>query len=136
MNDSVIARLTNDGEAKLIRSLLETYGIPSTINYDVSNIVYPINVGEIRVSVPEGLEDEAMGILQAHRSRIPGPKVSALSASPSLPVPFPTPLSSRAEGDDEDEEDDDDDEDDLDDDEEEDDGLLVDEDDDLEGDEE
>src|SRR5262249_44312958 len=41
LKETIIARFTNDGEAKLVRSLLETYGIPSTLTYDVPNLVYP-----------------------------------------------------------------------------------------------
>lgn len=101
-----------------MRSLLETYGIPSTLSYDVPNLVYPNNVGEIRVSVPEGLGDEALRILAAHRTRAASP-LDASSAEPPKSFPASAPLSARTNGEqEEEEEDDEDEEDDWDDDDE------------------
>lgn len=68
---SVISRLWNDGEANLVRSLLESYGVPVTVSSDLTHSVYPITVdglGEIRISVPDEYRDEAVGILEAHRA--------------------------------------------------------------------
>jgi hypothetical protein len=104
----------------VVQSLLGTYGIPSTLTYDVPNLVYPNNVGEIRVAVPEGLENEALGILAAHRERTDPQKDAALGDAPAaFPLPAP-PLAVHRLGD-EAEEDDDDDEDEWDDDDDEDD---------------
>src|SRR5262245_61719774 len=108
LSETVIARLTNDGEAKVIRSLLETYGIPSTLTYDVPNLVYPNNVGEIRLSVPAALQDEALRILAAHRRSAPASSDPLAAA----PVAFPLPVALAALRPDDDEEDDDEGEDD------------------------
>ena len=113
----MIARLTNDGEAKVIRSLLETYGIPSTLTYDVPNLVYPNNVGEIRLSVPAAMQDEALRILAAHRRTGP----SASDPLAAAPVAFPLPVALAALRPDEEEDDDGDDDDDWDDEDDEDD---------------
>ena len=128
LSDPIIARLTNVGEARLVQSLLETYGIPSTLSCDVPNLVYPNNVGEIRVSVPPALEDQASRILAEQRERIAPLMAAALAGDGvraiSSPVPFflspmaiplaASPFSDEEEeeeedGDDEDEWDDEDD---------------------------
>jgi hypothetical protein len=109
LNETIIARLTNDGEAKLIRSLLETYGIPSTLTYDVPNLVYPNNVGEIRIAVPVSMEAEALGILAAHREGI-APEESAAPAEPPASSPHLVLLATPRLDDDEEEEEDDDEE--------------------------
>lgn len=66
---SVVARFLNENEAALVRSLLESYDIPVTISSDhLVMAVYPMNVGEVRVSVPDEHRDEALQIIEAHRS--------------------------------------------------------------------
>jgi hypothetical protein len=107
--------LTNDGEAKLVRSLLETYGIPASLAYDVPHLVYPNNVGEIRISVPLDLKDEALGILAAHREELAPPLAGACAAPPAA-FPHPVPPAAARLGVDEEEEDDEDEWDDEDDD--------------------
>ena len=67
---SVISRLSNDTEASLVRSLLESYGIPVTVSSDsLARAVYPTNIGEVCLSVPEELREEAIRILDAHRAK-------------------------------------------------------------------
>jgi hypothetical protein len=114
VTDRIIARLASDGEAKLVRSLLETYGIPSTLSYDMPGLVYPLTVGEIRVAVPEGLGEEALSILAAHQGPVARPAgeiaVSALDALPFI-VPFSEPLLAQRPADDEEEEEEEDDDD-------------------------
>ena len=68
---TVISRVWNDSEANLVRSLLESYGIPVTVSSDLTHAVYPLTVdglGEIRISVPDEFREEATTILEAHRA--------------------------------------------------------------------
>jgi hypothetical protein len=68
---AVIARVWNDSEANLLRSLLESYGINVSVSSDLTHSVYPLTVdglGEIRISVPEAQRSEAIGIIEAHRT--------------------------------------------------------------------
>ena len=68
---SIITTVWNDSEANLVRSLLESYGIPATVSSDVPHSVYPLTVdglGEIRISVAEDDREEAVRILQAHQA--------------------------------------------------------------------
>ena len=65
----VISRLHNEGEANVVRTLLESYGIPVSVGSDITHSVYPLTVdglGEIRLSIPEEFEEEARRILEAH----------------------------------------------------------------------
>jgi hypothetical protein len=69
---TVIARVYTDSEANVVRSLLESYGIPVSVASDLAHTVYPITVdglGEIRISVPDDLREEALHILRTHRAR-------------------------------------------------------------------
>ena len=69
---AVIARVWNDSEANVVRSLLESYGIRVTVSSDLTHAVYPLTVdglGEIRISVAEEQRDEALRILEAHRTK-------------------------------------------------------------------
>lgn len=60
---------TTENEASFVRTLLESYGIPVTVSSDqLVQRVYPTTLGEITVSVPEELEEEAMRIIEAHRT--------------------------------------------------------------------
>lgn len=68
---TVISRVWNDSEANLVRSLLESYGIPVAVGSDVTHAVYPITVdglGEIRISVPGEHREEALRILEEHKA--------------------------------------------------------------------
>lgn len=68
---TIISRLYNDSEANLVRTILESYGIPVTVSSDLTHTVYPLTVdglGEIRVWVPDESREEAEKILEAHRA--------------------------------------------------------------------
>lgn len=70
MSSVVLLRTTDDSEAELVRSLLESYGIPCNLSSDIPHSVYPLSVdglGEIRISVPEEAFEEAKTILEEHR---------------------------------------------------------------------
>lgn len=70
MSSVVLLRTTDDSEAELVRTLLESYGIPCSISSDIPHSVYPLTVdglGEIRISVPEEALEEAKTILEEHQ---------------------------------------------------------------------
>jgi hypothetical protein len=66
----LLMRTWSDGEAAMIRQLLETYGIPCQVVSDVSHCVLPFSLdglGEVRILVPAGRIQEARTILAEHR---------------------------------------------------------------------
>lgn len=66
---TVVARFAKENEARLVRSLLESYGIPTTVSSEqLLSAVYPMNVSEVLVSVPDEDREEALRILEAHQS--------------------------------------------------------------------
>lgn len=67
----MILRTWDDSEAELVRALLESYGIPCWVSSQITHAVYPLTVdglGEIRVSVPTEASEEALRLLEDHRS--------------------------------------------------------------------
>ncbi len=53
-------------EAQIIKGRLESEGIPVLLSYESAGVVYGITmdgIGEVRVMVPESLEEEARAIL-------------------------------------------------------------------------
>jgi len=67
----VILRTWDDSEAELVRALLESYGIPCWVSSHITHALYPLTVdglGEIRVSVPTEASEEALRLLEDHRS--------------------------------------------------------------------
>jgi hypothetical protein len=72
----------DDGEAAIVRQLLEGAGIPTQVVSDVPHSVWPITVdglGEVRVLVPAGRVDEARALLKDHRRQ--GREVSSGEAN-------------------------------------------------------
>ena len=68
-NSAVVFRPTSENEASLVKSLLESYDIPVTLSSEhLLSTVYPMAIGDLNLSVPEELLDEAMGIIEAHRT--------------------------------------------------------------------
>jgi len=67
---ALLMKTWSDGEAELVRQLLESYGIHCQVISDVTHTVLPISVdglGEVRILVaPEDLEI-ATNILAEHR---------------------------------------------------------------------
>jgi hypothetical protein len=60
----------SDGEAEMVRQLLEGYGIPCQVVSDVPHTVLPISVdglGEVRILVPADRLEEARRLLAEHR---------------------------------------------------------------------
>ena len=65
----LLVRTWSDGEALLVRQLLQSYGIPCQVVSDVPHTVLPLSVdglGEIRILVPEARADEAHRVLADH----------------------------------------------------------------------
>ena len=65
----LVVRTWSDGEALLVRQLLETYGIPCQVVSDVPHSLLPLSVdglGEIRILVPATRVDEARSLLAEH----------------------------------------------------------------------
>jgi len=68
----LLVRTWNDGEAMMVRQLLETYGIPCQVVSDVPHSVLPLTVdglGEIRILVPAVRLREARARLAEHRRK-------------------------------------------------------------------
>ena len=66
----VVARAWADGEASVIKSLLESYGIPCHYSPELPNRLYPVpaaDLGQIRIYVPASLAQDARRILAEHR---------------------------------------------------------------------
>jgi len=62
----LLTRTWNDGEAMIVRQLLESRGIPCQVVSDVPHSVLPLTVdglGEIRILVPAGRLVEARAVL-------------------------------------------------------------------------
>ena len=65
----LVVRTWSDGEALLVRQLLESYGIPCQVVSDVPHTLLPLSVdglGEIRILVPATRVDEARALLAEH----------------------------------------------------------------------
>jgi len=68
----IIARAWTEGEASVIKSLLESYEIPCHYLSELPNRLYSVStdgLGRIRVFVPASLAEEAIRILDEHRRR-------------------------------------------------------------------
>lgn len=67
---ALLTKTWNDGEAAIIRQLLETYGIPCQVVSDIPHTLMPLSVdglGEIRILVPTSRLDEARALIADHR---------------------------------------------------------------------
>jgi hypothetical protein len=67
----VVTRVWTEGEASVIKSLLESYEIPCHYTSGLPNRLYPIpedpDSGQIRIFVPAAFEREARDILGEHK---------------------------------------------------------------------
>jgi len=67
----VIFRTHSDVEASIVRGLLEANGVMSIVSSAVPHSVFPLNVdglGEVRISVRADDAEEALRIIETHRS--------------------------------------------------------------------
>jgi hypothetical protein len=68
----VIARVWAESEAFVIKSLLESYDIPSHFTSELPTRIYPVSaegVAQIRIFVAAEHEQDALNILEDHRRR-------------------------------------------------------------------
>jgi hypothetical protein len=66
----LLMKTWSDGEAEIVRHLLDSYEIPCQVVSDVTHALLPIAVdglGEIRIFVPESSFEEASQLLAEHR---------------------------------------------------------------------
>jgi hypothetical protein len=65
-----LLRVWDDGEAELIRRLLNSYSIPCSVGSHITHALWPLTVdglGEIRILVPADQLEAAREILAEHR---------------------------------------------------------------------
>ena len=75
---TIIFRTQSDVEASIVRGLLEAHGLPSVISSSVTHSVFPLSVnelGEVRISVHPGDAEEALRIIESHRTELPSGQV-------------------------------------------------------------
>lgn len=63
-------RLFSDGEAEIVRRLLDSYSIPCQVVSQITHALWPLTVdglGELRILVPPDRLEEAQQILAEHR---------------------------------------------------------------------
>jgi ribonuclease-3 len=68
---AVVFRSASDIEARVVRGLLETHGIPSLLSSDLPRSIFPLAVeasGDIRISVRPEDAEEARRIIESYRS--------------------------------------------------------------------
>ncbi len=66
---ALLMRTWSDGEAEIVRRLLEANGIPCQVVSDITHSLYPLTIdglGEVRILVPEDSLEEASAILADH----------------------------------------------------------------------
>jgi len=69
----IIARAWVDGEASVIKSLLESYSIPCHYSSELPSRLYPNatdGLGQIRIYVPASFAEEARRVLDEHRRNL------------------------------------------------------------------
>jgi hypothetical protein len=78
-----LLRLWDDGEAELVRRLLDSYSIPCRISSQITHSIWPLTVdglGEIKILVAADQLEDARQILAEHRRQgmemLPGGKAA------------------------------------------------------------
>jgi len=77
----VIFRTQSEVEASVVRGLLEAHGVPTVTASDVPQSIFPLAInalGEVRISVHPDDADEALGIIESHRTELPNGRVVRL----------------------------------------------------------
>jgi hypothetical protein len=67
---ALLMKTWSDGEAEIVRNLLESYEIPCQVISDVTHTLLPLamdGLGEIRIFVPEARFEEASEVIAEHR---------------------------------------------------------------------
>lgn len=78
---TVVFRTASEIEARVVRGLLETHGIPSVVSSDLSRSVFPLAVeglGDVKISVRPDDADEARRVIESHRTEATGGRVIPL----------------------------------------------------------
>jgi ribonuclease III len=82
MNElTVIFRCASDIEARVVRGLLESHGIASLLSSGLSHSIFPVAVdgnADIRISVRLEDAEEALRLIDSHRTEVPGGRVIPL----------------------------------------------------------
>jgi ribonuclease III len=77
----VIFRTQSDIEAKIVRGLLETHGVPSVVSSDLPHSIFPLainGIGAVRISVHPDDAAEALKIIDSHRTEVPNGRLVRL----------------------------------------------------------
>src|SRR5436309_10106593 len=78
---TVIFRTQSDVEASIVRGLLEAHGLPTVVASDLPHSIFPVAIdglGEVRISVHPDDADEALRIIESHRTELPNGRVVRL----------------------------------------------------------
>jgi ribonuclease-3 len=78
---TVVFRGPSEIEARVVRGLLETHGIPSLMSSDVPRSIFPLvvdGIGDVRISVRPEDAEEAGRIIASHRTEVTGARVVSL----------------------------------------------------------
>lgn len=81
MDLTVVFRSQSEIEARVVRGLLETHGIPSLLSSDVPRAIFPLavdGIGDVRIAVRPEDADEAARIIASHRTEVTGARVVPL----------------------------------------------------------
>jgi ribonuclease III len=78
---TVVFRTASDIEARIVRGLLESRGIPSLVSSGLPRSIFPLAVdgnADIRISVRVEDSEEALRLIESHRTEAPGDRVIPL----------------------------------------------------------
>jgi ribonuclease-3 len=78
---SVVFRGASEIEARVVRGLLETHGIPSLLSSDVPRSIFPLvvdGIGDVRIAVRPEDAEEAQRIIASYRVEVTGARVVPL----------------------------------------------------------
>jgi len=77
----VVFRTQSAPEASIVRGLLETHGIPGVVSSHLPQSIFPLAIdglGEVRLLVHPGDAEEALRIIESHRTELPNGRVVRL----------------------------------------------------------
>jgi len=78
---TIIFRTQSDVEASIVRGLLESHSIPTVVTSVLTHALFPMAIdglGEVRISVHPDDADEALRIIESHRTELPNGRVVRL----------------------------------------------------------
>jgi ribonuclease-3 len=78
---TVIFRTQSEVEARIVRGLLESHGVPTVLQSDLPQSIFPVAIdpfGEVRISVHPEDAAEATRIIESHRTELPNGRVVRL----------------------------------------------------------